>query len=473
MDNRLTRGLYDRSPGFLRSGMASVWGWRKNRTRFGREYTRWARFFADAHRWSEEELRAYQETALREHVARAFEHVPFWRKRFRELGVEPSAIRTVADLEKLPLLEKAEVTEAGRDLVSDSCDADALLWFPTSGSTGTPLQVPRPPAIEAMEWAFTWTRFCPDVKRGDPYASFTGLELIPPGREKPPFWVDNWANRQRMYSIWHMNERNLAHYVADLDRRYSFSYRGYPSAMYVLADFMLREGLRLRRPPAHVISASEELQPQYAETIREAFGCRVWNRWGLNEMSGSITEYACGHLHYDMDYAVLEFLPIGEEADGILAEIVSTNVHDHAWPLLRYRTGDLVVYDPDDRCEAGVPGRVIRRIHGRTGHYFTLPDGSRCTNISVIAKKCRHVRYMQVVQEQPGAIVVRIVTTAGYGPEDERDVVQQFRRKLGPELGIEVAYVDALETTSSGKAISIINRAEPVGSRPAGQLATF
>ncbi|MCX5807666.1 MAG: hypothetical protein NT010_16625 [Proteobacteria bacterium] len=463
MDNRLTRTIYDHSPSLVRSTVASIAGWTKNRRRFSGEFLRWLRFFEEAHYWSEERLRALQNDRLREQIYKAVSEVPYYQRLFSKLGLSPRDIDSVEDLSKLPLLQKSDVVSAGKDLISRSWLEKHLNWYATSGSTGTPLLVPRPAYIEQMEWAFLRARFFTKDTVREPYSSFTGLELIPPGQNEPPFWVDNWANRQRMFSIFHMNEHNLPHYFRSLNRRYSHFYLGYPSAIYTVACFMQDRSLSLRLPPAYIFTSSEELQPQYEDTIRAVFGSTIRNRYGQNEFVGSITMYDCGHLHYDMDYSILEFLPVGQEDGAILAEIVGTNMHDTAWPLIRYRTGDLVVYDPKDRCYAGYPGQIIRRIHGRTGRYFELPDGSRVTNISVIAKKCAHIKLMQVVQRQRGQIVVRIVRDLGYSREDEKNVISQFRRKIGNQIAINVEYVNDIERTGSGKYISIVNEVGETG----------
>lgn len=458
MENKLTRALYDRSPFLLRNLFASAFGWAKNRRRFKGDFSTWYRFFEDAATWSEERLADFQWERVRAHLDRAADHVPYHRDRFRELGIDPRDIRSLEDLSALPLLEKEDVRKAGERLVDERTDPRSLAHIPTSGSTGTPLDIPRISDVDQMEWAFAWARFKSRVRRSDPFSSFAGLEIVGPGRSDPPFWVDNWANHQRMFSIFHMNDANLRHYVGALERRYSRYYVGYSSSVYVIADYMLRNGLRLTRPPEFFFNSSEELQPRYAETIREAFGCEVVDRYGQAECAASITQYRCGHLHCDMDYSYLEILPVGEDEGGTIGEIVATNFHDPAWALIRYRTGDLVVYDPADRCAEGVPGTIVRRIHGRTGHYFTLADGSRVTNISVIAKKCPRVRFMQVVQDRPGAIVVRVVPDSGYGPTEEQEVIAQFRKKIGDETGIEVVRVAEIDRGGSGKFRSIVNR---------------
>jgi phenylacetate-CoA ligase len=464
METKLTRLIYDHSPFVLRNLFASIYGWKKNRLRFTGDHERWARFFEEAHGWSESELRNYQDEKLHAMAREAYEHVPYWNETFKSLGLTPDDLRTVDDLPKLPPLEKRTVAEQGRRMLNDRDDLSSFQWHPTSGSTGTPLNIPTHPSIIQMEWAFLWTRYRPGVSRSDRYASFTGLELIPPGRNRPPYWIDNWASHQRMFSIFHLNERTLPDYMRALHQWQPRYLSGYPSAVYMLACLMEKHGLSLTLAPVMFFSASEELQPHYADKIREVFGCGTHNHYGLAELAGAITQYDCGHMHYDMDYAILEFLPVAEEEDGVLAEIVATNMHDRHWPLFRYRTGDLAVIGADDVCRQGTPGRIVRRLQGRTGHYFELPDGARITNISVIAKKCHNIRQMQVVQERPGAIEVRIVPDDDYNERTRHEIEAQFRRKVGDDLHIDIKRVEAIDRTSSGKYLSIVNRmASPPG----------
>jgi len=457
MFNRLARSIYDRSPHLIRNSIASTAGLLKNWRRYSGEFTRWLRFFEDAHHWPEEYLLDYQNDRLRVMVSKAVSEVPYYQHLFNKIGLSAVAIKSVLDLNKLPLLEKADVINAGNDLISCAWPAKDLLWYPTSGSTGTPLRIPRPDYIEQMEWAFLRARLLPHDTHKKPYSSFTGLELISPGQTTPPFWVDNWSSRQRMYSIFHLNERNLMHYFKALDSRYSHYYIGYPSAIYTIAKFFQDRSLTLRHPPSYIICSSEEMLPHYEETLHAVFGCPIINHYGQSEFVGSITMYDCGHLHYDMDYSILEFLPVDVEGETIVAEVIATNMQNTVWPLIRYRTGDLVVYNPQDRCELGYPGQVIRRIHGRTGRYFELPDGSRITNMSVIAKNCTNIKLMQVVQRQLGSIVIRVVRNDKYSSQDEANIIFQFRRKIGNAITINIEYVNDIERTASGKFISIIN----------------
>ena len=457
MENKITRFLYDHSCPFLQDVFATVYGWRKKRQRFGQIYKRYYSFFKEAHKWSENELTAYQSEKLQEMVRHCYEHIPYYRQLFDNMRLKACDFQKPEDLQKLPILEKQDVIKAGKSLLSDTYPRKLLLEYLTCGSTGTPLKVYWSAELANIHYAFVWARYRHGVSRTDPYSSFSGVEIVSPAREKPPFWRNNWAANQRMYSIFHMSDKNLQSYIEDLNRRYSKYYTGHPSAVHTIADYLERTGQSLDRPPEAFFSASDELQPT-DEKIAKVLGCKIWNQCALGESVAAVTKYPCGHMHYDMDYSIIEFLPIGKENGLIKAEVIGTNLYNYGWSLLRYRTGDLVLYDPNDKCHAGVPGKVITQIYGRTGAYFVLPNGNRVFNISVIAKKCRNVRFMQVVQERKGEIIARIVPDEKYDEADEREVESQFRRKIGNELKINFEYTDVIEKTKAGKYLSIINR---------------
>lgn len=464
MDNRWTRAVYEHAPVVVQNAMASLYGLVKLRGRYGAEQRRWRDHFERAARWSDDEVRAWRRERLRHTIRSAWERVPFWRDRFRGAGLHPDDVRDVEDLPRLPVLEKDEIARAGRAMLADGTDVRRLLVHPTSGSTGTPLTLYTPEETLHAVYGFVWARLRPGLSFRDPYASFTGLEIVRPGADRPPFWRDNWAANQRMFSVFHLREEHLAAYARALDEQRPAYLEGYPGPIWVIADWMERHGVAPAHAPRAVFSTSEVLQPHYRRTIEHVFRTRVWDQYSQGEFCASVTEYPCGHMHVDEDYGVLELLPVGEEDGLTVADMVCTSLYNDAWPLLRYRVGDRCAYDPADRCSEQ-PGRVIRRIIGRTGESFRLPDGTRVTNVSVIAKRCPNIRYLQVIQERAGDIEVRVVPDAGFeAPRDADAIVAQFRRKVGPDLAIRVTTADAPILTKRGKFLSILDRTGGGGS---------
>ena len=95
------------------------------------------------------EIAERQNELLYRHVRYLAQFSPFYRKRFREAGIDPNRIRTVADLGSLPLTIKSDLAASQRrfSLRYPRTIVDLCL---TSGTTGRPLALaadgPRPGA---------------------------------------------------------------------------------------------------------------------------------------------------------------------------------------------------------------------------------------------------------------------------------------------------------------------------------------
>ena len=461
-ETKLIRKIYSKSPKFVQDFMASVYGYQKLRYRYGHpKYKQWFDTYQDQLSWSEEKLRAFQWEAVRETLKHAFETVPFYRERAKELGITWTDIATPDDLQKLPYVTKDDIRSAGTNLLSEQFDESEYESFPTSGSTGKPLTLYSDREAIIRHHAVRWAQCRPGLTRGMKYANFTGLEIVDPSRSRPPFWRMNYAAKQRLYSIFHMNDQSLPHYVADLNRFKPDYFYGYPSAIYTLAEFMERENLTLDSPPKAVITSSEQCLDSYREKIESVLQTRLWDEYGQAELGGLIFQCECGKLHENISFSYIEFVPTGDEEDGLpVHELICTSIVNKAWPLIRYQVGDTALIDPDATCPLGKPGRVIERINGRTAHFLETRDGRKISNISVMAKKCNNMKYCQAVQSERGKMTLRIVQDEGFCPEDEAQAIKEFRKKIGDEskMTITVEYADAPLLTKSGKFLMIVSK---------------
>lgn len=457
MESRLTRAIYDHSPAFLQDAYASVFGLKKRFARYTADYDEWFNFYTQSRRWTLTEFQDYQREQLRAIVRHAYETTPFYRRRFDDAKVKPDDVADVGHLPRLPLLEKDEIRLHSEEMISGKYRRSDYSSAPTGGTTGMALTIFTPRQVLPRHYAFHWARVRMPVHRGDPYASFTGLQIVKPERNRPPFWRRNAAAHQTAYSVFHLKPEFMDAYLDDLNRRRMTWWEGYPGAMFILAEYIEESGRPFWNFPKHIFATSEQLQPHYRETFERVLRTRVWDEYGQGEMAGRITEYPCGHLHYDMDYSILEFLPVGDDDGEPVYELVSTGFVNDGWPMIRYRVGDLVTLDPSVRCEFHA-GPVVKQIHGRTGHVIRTPDGHRISNISVITKKCHHIRGIQVVQESLDGVTVRVMKASEFRPEDEAYMLHQFRLKWGDKLQYQIQYVDELERTKLGKTLSIISR---------------
>lgn len=433
-------------------------GARLQRERYGPDFERWASFFAESGRWTEARLLEYQLEQLRELIRECHESVPFYADRWRAAGLTPATLRDLSDLVKFPVTTKDDVFEAATRMISTRFDHKDLVHITTGGTTGTPLDLYKTRGELQRHYAAIWTRLRPGVKRGDYYAAFQGKEVVPERQSRPPYWRENRAGRQRLYSMRHLAPAKLESYAQSLVETPFVYYQGYANFLALIAEYMDARGLTPRTPPVAVFSTSDQLSAESRALMERIWKTRVWDDYGQAEFASLIHE--CGHQarHIVMEYGITEFEPLGNENGMLVAEMICTGFVSHAQPLIRYRVGDTVLIDEGARCPCGRPGPVIRAIRGRTSEFIVTPEGGRYPTITHFVNDLRHVKHTQVVQERPGAITVRVVPTPEFDRSDEALVESVFRARLGAGLEIHVERVAELERLPNGKVLNIINR---------------
>src|SRR5438105_240487 len=97
------------------------------------------RFLQQTQFCSTDELAGFQLGGLRRLLTHAGATVPAYRRRLGEAGLDPWQMRDLSDLEKLPLLTRAEVQERRQDFLAES-GGGRLFTKSTSGSTGAPFR---------------------------------------------------------------------------------------------------------------------------------------------------------------------------------------------------------------------------------------------------------------------------------------------------------------------------------------------
>jgi len=92
--------------------------------------------------WDSDRLKRYQDKRFRAVVKFANDTVPFYHRKFKEVGVDVENIRKIEDLHKLPVIKKEEFKKQDpKQIVSSNYELSQLKRVSTSGSTGTPFIV--------------------------------------------------------------------------------------------------------------------------------------------------------------------------------------------------------------------------------------------------------------------------------------------------------------------------------------------
>jgi phenylacetate-CoA ligase len=134
---------------------------------------------------------------------------------------------------------------------------------------------------------------------------------------------------------------------------------------------------------------------------------------------------------------------------------VVTDLNNFCMPFIRYRIGDLAVaLDPAVPCPCGrglprlgrIEGRVQSMILGADGH---VVPGSLFPHL--FKDYDFVIRQFQVVQEEPGAVRLKVVKAARFDEKVFADALGILRRYLGECTHIDVEFVDHIPMVRTGK----------------------
>lgn len=409
-------------------------------------------------------LRDLQDEKLRRLVRHAYRDVPYYRAAMRERGLTPEDIRGQQDLHKLPFLTKADVRKhLYFDIMSESHDKAQVQRISTSGSTGEPFVCYADRAQLEFRWAATlrsqeWTGY----RFGDPtvrlWHQTIGMSRSQAAKER----ADALLSNRTFVPIFEMSDERLDAMLSLICEKKPVLIDGYAEAFDFLAQYVESHGGLPFRPGA-VMSSAQTLPARSRAIIEEAFGCRVFDKYGSREFSG--VAYECeahdGH-HVVSEGYIVEILVDGRPAmPGETGEVVITDLNNYCMPFIRYRIGDLAEAMADAPCPCGRGMPRIGAIQGRVQSIIQGTDG-RYVPGTFFAHSLKDFDYaikrFQVVQDAPGAIELRVVKGGRYSDDVLDEVKALIRRYLGEGLRIDVELVEGIEMVRTGKRLASVSR---------------
>ena len=313
-------------------------------------------------------LEQLQLKRLRDTLQRVAQRVPFYRDKFTELGITPGDIKSLADVRRLPFTTGADLRAIYPDGMLAVDRDEPVRLHTSSGTTGKPKaiffsrkDVDNAADLIARSLVSTGITKKDVFQNMMSYGLFTGGLVMHYGAEKVGCLVipagPGTSERQLMLM---QDFRTTAVHIL-------------PSYALYFASFLEQRGIDPRKNLA-LRKAFVGAEPHTEETrrrIEQAFGCDVYNSYGLTEMNGPGVAFECEHkagLHLWEDNFILEIInpDTGEPLpEGQTGEMVLTTLNREAMPILRYRTRDITAIIPEP-CRCGRTHRRLARITGRS-----------------------------------------------------------------------------------------------------------
>ena len=386
-----------------------------------------------------EDLHALQEDRLKSVVRYVYDHSAFYRRKFNEAGVEPSDIKTLADVVKLPFTRKTDLRDNYPTGMFSAHKSQVVRYHVSSGTTGKPTVVGYTKGdietwSESLARAFTSIGLGPDdvVQVGYGYGLFTGGLGAHYGAERIGAAVlpVGTGNTERQIEL-----------MQDLG---TTAIACTPSYFLHIMEVAEKMGVSIKNDTQLKagIFGAEPWSLETRKRIEDATGIKAYDIYGTSEISGPLfTEcHVQKGIHVWADMFLTEVIdpkteePVGEGETG---ELVFTTLHKYALPLIRYRIGDLSIVS-NEPCECGRTHPRIMRILGRTDDMLII----RGINVfpsqveSVLMKIPEVGDHWEIIVDRKGPLdmmTVRVeLTETGFS--DKIGDLMKLKKKVSKEL---------------------------------------
>ena len=313
-----------------------------------------------------EELEKLQLNLLKAKVREMYDKSPFFHDRMREAGVLPEDIDSFEAFRKVPFMRKSDLRDNYPDKLFTVPYDDITRIHVSSGTTGRPTVVGYTQR-DLDNWTESLARGMTSfgMTKKDMLQNFHGYGLFTGG-----LGVHYGAERigATVLPISTGNTERQIQLMQDLPVT---AWAGTPSYMFHIADICDKIGVDIRRDTKVklAIAGGEPWSESMRRKLQDRTGVRVHNCYGASEMSGPMF-LECSEqqgIHVWADLAYVEILDENDEpcAEGEKGQIVVTMLQKEAFPLIRYRMGDISSITWE-KCACGRTHPRLSRISGRT-----------------------------------------------------------------------------------------------------------
>jgi len=399
-------------------------------------------------------LESYQQTRLQEMLNVVLRENPFYRKKLVVAGQTPTA----GDLQELPFTMKSE-------LLADAADhppyGSNLTFSPekyvrlhqTSGTKGRPLVV-----LDTAESWSAWKRCWAVIYRaaglvpGDRiYVAFSfGLFA--------GFWAAYESAPDLGYRVIAGGGQSSVQRLHTIFEHEATVLLCTPSYALHLAEVAREERVNLASGPVRITLHAGEAGasiPATKSRIEESWGARCFDHIGASEVGpyGFECQAQPGGVHVnEMDYIceVIDPDTLQLKAPGEVGELVLTNLNRWGFPVIRYRTGDLVKLSEDEVCACGRTFRLLMGgIQARTDDMMTI----RGVNVYPTALETVLRRFTEVaefageVSKHSGMDELKLKVELEPAAEPLRlkaEIENELRQRLGLRIDVEMVLPGTL-----------------------------
>lgn len=415
------------------------------------------------------ELAQLQLERLQATLNRVARNVPFYNKQFQELGIESDDFLNLEDISTLPFTSKADIRDNYPYGLFAVPLREVVRVHSSSGTTGKPTVVGYT-KNDIKRWSNMTARIlCAGGLTPEDvlqilfhYGLFTG-----------GFGIHYGAERLGA-SVIPSSSGNVERQIRIMQDYRTTAIAGTPSYALHLADAMRDLGVSVTSLCLkYGLFGAEAWSEAMRTEIQERLGIVATDNYGVSEIMGPGVAGECmgrKGLHVNEDHFLMEVIdPETTDLvpDGAIGELVVTTLTKEAFPVIRFRTGDLTrkLTEP---CPCGRTFQRIERILGRTDDMITIKGVNVFPSeveeaLMQVDGVTPHYQIVLEREEHLDKATVMVEASDAFHFDQlgkNQELVARIKKRLSKALGVgfEVKLVEgkSLER-SSGKAKRVID----------------
>ena len=420
-------------------------------------------------RWSLDKLSTYQAKKLRTLAEYAYDHVRFYHDQFKKSGIRPADIRSIKDLNRLPVIRKNDVRVNLDSMISREYDVKQLKMRSTSGSTGKPLFF----YVSQSELEFRKAKHLrANISCGQkPFDRW--ITLTSPHHFAESTWLQNLMPLYMPRPISVLE--NVSRQISLTEQMKPDVLDGYSSALLILAKEIEKTDTGNSIKPRFIIGGAELIDDSSRRFVEQTLQAPFYDQYSSVEMERMAWQCQLKQgYHIDSDALVIQFLD--KNGDEVSAdecgEVVCTSLFSYAMPFIRYAIGDMG-RPSDEHCECGRPFPLMKMIEGRKDSLLFLPDGRMITPRSFTIPMTSFKFYslidqFRIVQKKIDLFTFKIKMKKSDSDSDtfEKELLKHYAEVLKlnlDDIKIEIEFVDGIPLDQSGKLMAVTSNLTQVG----------
>jgi len=311
---------------------------------------------------SSEERARYYDEKVKWIVEHAYQTAPAMREKMDKVGISPSHIQTVKDLERIPITKKDDLIRLQKEN------------SPFGGMLGVPVEEinrifisPGPIYDPFGDEVYSRTArilSAMGFRKGDLVVNTFSYHLVPAGL------YFHEALSKLGVTVLPTGVGNTELQLQIMRELKATGYVGTPSFLMTLIKKAEELGYNFRKDFSIKTAylASEMLPQSLRESFEKEYGINVYQAYGSADMG--ITAYECSaqsgmHMAEEFLIEIVDPTSGKQLGPGEIGEVVVTPL-EKTRPLLRFGTGDLSVYT-EEPCSCGRTSPRLLKITGRVG----------------------------------------------------------------------------------------------------------